>query len=82
MTSATMSAVGRPKREAMFASSLSSVCAGASERGGGSMWSTAPAWRDVFGQPVRLRHGSHKVSAPAKNTRPKPTIHRMVASAA
>ena len=28
MTSATMSAVGRPKREAMFASSLSSVCAG------------------------------------------------------
>jgi hypothetical protein len=32
--------------------------------------------------PLRLRHGSHKVSAPAKNTRPKPTIHRMLASAA
>ena len=53
MTSATMSAVGRPKREAMFASSLSIVCAGASERGGGSMWSTAPAWRDVFGRIMR-----------------------------
>ena len=81
MNSATMSAVGRPTGDNVR-QLLSSICAGASERGGGSMWSTAPAWRDVFGQPVRLRHGSHKVSAPAKNTRPKPTIHRMVASAA
>ena len=37
MTSATMSAVGRPKREAICASSLSIVSAGVFESGGGSM---------------------------------------------